>query len=267
MFPIPILNCESIRIPLKTGQDTYFFRTAGALTSERIAAITIPHGANSPGSFPDGETVIDPSQVYISLVDIDGNVLYSNIPGSQFSANSLNYPAIDRVIDWERSYIKVSGTPQYLILDDTVFTCNVFTRSAASAKQPRLNYYAIDLPVVAGQTNHIEFTNRLQALRGRNIYGVALPVYAFSQTQQNPYTGTISLYSTDESRFIDRAFLDNFRMSDLSFVPDPEIRTILSHRSLGMFIEPTPIDFERSYMNVYIPETTLNLITIILIYE
>lgn len=267
MFPNTIKNCEHIRIKLRTNQDTYFFRTAGALTHEPILSLSVPFGSNDSGYYPEGETVIPPSLIYITLIDTDGNVLYNNLPGSAFSSNSIDLIRIGRVIDWERSYIKIAGSPFGAKLDDMVFSCNVFSGSAFIPAPKLPNYYSIEIPVMPGEVNRIEFTNRLNALKTRKIYGVVFPQYVFGKTSSYLFAGSISLYSRDHTRFFERMNIDPLLLRYTGETTIGYLKSLFDNDSINLYIEPTVIDFERSYMEVFVPANGLNFIKLVFIYE
>lgn len=267
MFPNTIQNCEHIRIKLQTNKDTYFFRTAGALTHEPILSLSIPFGSNDSGYYPEGETVIPPSLLYITLIDTDGNVLYNNLPGSAFAANSLDLIRIGRVIAWERSYIKIAGIPPGEKIDDMVFSCNVFSGSDFIPAPKRPNYYSIEIAVTPGEVNRIDFTNRLNALKSRKIHGVVFPQYVFSKTVLYLFSGNISLYSRDHTRFFERMNIDPLLLRYTGESSIGYLDSLVENNSINLYIEPTVIDFERSYMEVFIPDNGLNFIKIVFIYE
>ncbi len=248
MYPFVFSACDFVQINLKSGQNTYFFKTAGSLTKQQIKTVSIPSL-----SFATQEmSSIDPYYVYITLFDTDGNVLHNNTPASYFSAATIDQPEINKVIDWERSYIKIMDVPDDFDLNKLHFFMNVFIGSCSQDHfSKKENYYSVTIhntnPDGTGYFT-MPFQNILNALRGHRISGILL------NTVPSYVVGYLNLYPLDSDRFFTRMDINNF----LFFAPkalypafeDPELLRFYDRRCVRKYIVPTLFDFEKSNIEV-----------------
>lgn len=250
MYPFVFSSCDFVQIKLTVGQNTYFFKTAGSLTNRKIKSISIPSLSYSA----DDLSSIDPAVVYITLIDKDGNIIHNNTPVLYFSSASLDLIRIDRVIDWERSYIKIIDTPDF-DLNELSFFMNVYsddqTDEAAALLPLKENYFSVTIkntnPDGVGYFT-MTFDKILNALRGKKITGILLNVIP------SYVVGFITLYPLDQTRVLNRIDISNF----LFFAPksfygnsqNPELLRYYDRRCVRKYITPVQIDFEKSNIEV-----------------
>lgn len=241
MTPLVIESCDFVRIRLKAGQTTYFFKTAGALTGKKISAISIPTLGFLSGSL----AMIDPSRVYITLIDIDGNIIFNNSPAILFSSASIEIIPIDRVIDWERSYIKVMEGGSVSI-DTLSFFANVFTcpEGKPGIISGNEKYYTLPIEFSADSVTHIPLRNKLNALEGRKIKGAVMYMIP------NLVSGYISLYPYDRSRFIERLELSNLVVWAVPVFNSSILEIDMNRRCIHTYFDPVEIDFDRSEIEI-----------------
>lgn len=260
MSPFVFDSCDFVQVPLKNGQTTYFFKTAGSLTGKKILSVSIP----SLGFVTVGKAMIDPSQVYITLIDIEGNIIHNNTPAAVFSSGSLDVLPINRIIDWERSYIKIMDLYADSLASFSFFL-NVYSARADYPLKPSVkkdNYYSIRLDYAADRVNHISFSNRLNALRNKKIKSVMI----FGEP--NIISGFITLYPYDRSRLIERWDISNLMIWNIPMSLSERINTEFDRRAIRSYFTPTEIDFDRSSIEI-IPrkDSTQTAIFITFIYE
>lgn len=257
MYPFVFSSCDFVQIKLTVGQNTYFFKTAGSLTKKQIKSVSIPSlSYDSPKL-----SSIDPSYVYITLIDTDGNLIHNNTPASYFSAATLDQPEINKVIDWERSYIKIMDVPEAFDLNKLHFFMNVFTGSCSQDNfSKKENYYSVTIhnPNPDGTGYFVmPFDRILNALRGYKISGILL------NTVTSYVVGFVNLYPLDSDRFFNRMDITNFLFfASKAMYPDtedPEILRFYDRRSIRKYIVPTKFDFEKSNIEVYTGVESFNL--------
>ena len=201
-----------------------YFPASSHLQGKNIHAIMINDdvmGTDITGDY----TLDDTDNTYITLYDISGKMIFDRLPLMMLSTSRTNYFIIDRVIDWERSFIEKLGSIDYDNITAVFFSVFINGQSKSPQKDPE-NIYTLTYPV-SNTAETILFKN-FHALNGKKISRITL-------NDADHVNGYLTLVPKDKKRYINNLPL-SFFYTDWSYNID--IR----------YINPVEIDWDRSYL-------------------
>lgn len=201
-----------------------YFPASSHLQGKNIHAIMINDdvmGTDITGDY----TLDDTDNTYITLYDISGKMIFDRLPLMMLSTYRTNYFIIDRVIDWERSFIEKLGSIDYDNITAVFFSVFINGQSKSPQKDPE-NIYTLTYPV-SNTAETILFKN-FHALNGKKISRITL-------NDADHVNGYLTLVPKDKKRYINNLPL-SFFYTDWSYNID--IR----------YINPVEIDWDRSYL-------------------
>ena len=113
-----INNIDTIRIPLYANKNIYYFPENNNLIGKTINNIYVIEGKitnlstgriirNSVKDPYNDLTILEPNQAYLTLYDIDNNIIVNNIELSYFVKNKATIIDINSKINWKNSYINI----------------------------------------------------------------------------------------------------------------------------------------------------------------
>ena len=170
-------------------------------------------------------TLDDTDNSYITLYDISGKMIFDRLPLMMLSTSRTNYFIIDRVIDWERSFIEKLGFIDYDNITAVFFSVFINGQSKAPKKDPE-NIYTLTYPV-SNTAETILFKN-FHALNGKKISRITL-------NDAYHVNGYLTLVPKDKKRYINNLPLSFFY-------------THWSYNIDILYINPVEIDWDRSYL-------------------
>ena len=215
-------SCDFIQMIVNDNR--IYFPASSHLQGKNIHAIMINDhvmGTDITGDY----TLDDTDNTYITLYDISGKMIFDRLPLMMLSTSRTNYFIIDRVIDWERSFIEKLGSIDYDNITAVFFSVFINGQSKAPKKDPE-NIYTLTYPV-SNTAETILFKN-FHALNGKKISRITL-------NDADHVNGYLTLVPKDKKRYINNLPL-SFFYTDWSYNID--IR----------YINPVEIDWDRSYL-------------------
>lgn len=217
-----IYSCDFIQMIVNDNR--IYFPASSHLQGKNIHAIMINDdvmGTDITGDY----TLDDTDNTYITLYDISGKMIFDRLPLMMLSTSRTNYFIIDRVIDWERSFIEKLGSIDYDNITAVFFSVFINGQSKSPQKDPE-NIYTLTYPV-SNTAETILFKN-FHALNGKKISRITL-------NDADHVNGYLTLVPKDKKRYINNLPL-SFFYTDWSYNID--IR----------YINPVEIDWDRSYL-------------------
>lgn len=215
-------SCDFIQMIVNDNR--IYFPASSHLQGKNIHAIMINDdvmGTDITGDY----TLDDTDNTYITLYDISGKMIFDRLPLMMLSTSRTNYFIIDRVIDWERSFIEKLGSIDYDNITAVFFSVFINGQSKSPQKDPE-NIYTLTYPV-SNTAETILFKN-FHALNGKKISRITL-------NDADHVNGYLTLVPKDKKRYINNLPL-SFFYTDWSYNID--IR----------YINPVEIDWDRSYL-------------------
>lgn len=215
-------SCDFIQMIVNDNR--IYFPASSHLQGKNIHAIMINDdvmGTDITGDY----TLDDTDNSYITLYDISGKMIFDRLPLKQLSTSNTNYYIIDRVIDWERSFIEKPLDPLDTVTSAVFFSVFINGQSKAPKKDPE-NIYTLTYPV-SNTAETILFKN-FHALNGKKISRITL-------NDADHVNGYLTLVPKDKKRYINNLPL-SFFYTHWSY--DIDIR----------YINPVEIDWDRSYL-------------------
>lgn len=261
-------NVDFIQLTVNPGDARVYFPTSTHLQGKKILSMEfLANDAIGPGSvygldlsnrFP----IIYSSSIYVTLYDIDGNLIVDSLFfGYLTTSFGAEFPVIDLVIDWERSFITVSDPVQ----QTSVIFFSVYLGEKNSVNPVQRNLYNLPISISPDQLEYSLY-RKVQALEGRKITGVyylenrgnGIPDKALYQE-----FGYLYLVPKDKSRYINYI--------PLQFISGLNFTSIYNnYRSVSLqqkFIEPVEIDFNRSKILIRSTCTDIRTLNLSFYYE
>ena len=130
-------SCDFIQMIVNDNR--IYFPASSHLQGKNIHAIMINDdvmGTDITGDY----TLDDTDNTYITLYDISGKMIFDRLPLMMLSTSRTNYFIIDRVIDWERSFIEKLGSIDYDNITAVFFSVFINGQNK-SPKRPRKYLY------------------------------------------------------------------------------------------------------------------------------
>lgn len=267
MKPLFIHNVDFIQLLMPVDEVITYFPVSTHLQGKVIHTfhflLSPEGGVDLSSKYP----IASPASAFVTLYDVDGNLIVDKYPIIYFSpAYRGSTPVIDRVIDWERSFIYWADRGDSS--GNKVTTCmyfSVFVGAGGAHIPDMVNQYSIDLPVASG-IGEISLYKRVQALADKRIVGV---YYAcdFSLYMQQAYPPVNSfLYLVPKSqpdRYIN--YISLISLLNRAYNMTGESVTTWFYQTV--YFDPLHIDFDRSKILVRDPKTTSKSIKLTFYYE
>ena len=265
MKPLFIHNVDFIQLLMPVDEVITYFPVSTHLKDKVIHTLhfTIStSGVDLSAKYPLAST----ASAFITLYDVDGNIIVDKYPIIYFTpVYRGSTPVIDRVIDWERSFIYWSNRSDYL--GNKVTTCmyfSVFVGAEKSQIPDMVNQYSIELPITSG-ISEISLYNQLQAIAEKKIIGVyyACDFSSYLQQPESPVNSFLYLVPVQADRYINYISMESLLNRAYNLVGN--IVTTWYYQTV--FLNPICIDFNRSKILVRDPKTTSKSIKLTFYYE
>lgn len=250
MTPFIILDSvDFIQIPVTDTR--VYFPASSHLLGKNIQTITLNtelDGTDITGNYQ----IFDPENCFITLFDIDGNLIFDKLPLYMLSNENSEIYTINKEVDFERSYIDVNRGEN----PEAALFFNVFISEYDKQHKPQNNcriksvllfagayisgctineqekIYSLSFPV-SNQPADISFKG-MYALTGKKINRITL------SNTNGKVNGYFLIVPKEGNRYINNLALNHL----YGYNKDP----------LPRFIEPISIDFDRTY--IYIRPTS-----------
>lgn len=218
MFSID--SCDFIQMVVNDNR--IYFPASSHLQGKNIHAIMI--NDNSYGMDVTGNYQLSVVyNCYITLFDIYGDLIFDRMPLMQLTTSTMNQYIIDKVVDWERSFIE--KTDNYFPEGYSVLFFSIFIngKSKLPKKDPE-NIYTLTYPV-SNNPDTILFKN-FHALNGKKISRITI-------NSISKINGYLTLVPKDKKRYV-----NNLPLSFWGGTANHLLR----------YINPIEVDFDRSYL-------------------
>lgn len=266
MKPLFIHNVDFIQLLMPVDEVITYFPVSTHLQDKVIHTLHFlvsTGGVDLSAKYP----ISSPASAFITLYDVDGNLIVDKYPIIYFTpVYRGSTPVIDRVIDWERSFIywadRGDGSGNK---ETTCMYFSVFVGGGDAHIPDMVNQYSIELPITSG-ISEISLYNRLQAIAEKKITGVYY-AWDFSLYLQQPdplvnsYLYLVPKSQTD--RYINYISL----VSLLNRSYDMTAKSVTAWFYQTVYLDPIHIDFNRSKILVRDPKTTSKSIKLTFYYE
>lgn len=266
MKPLFIHNVDFIQLLMPVDEVITYFPVSSHLQGKKIHTLHLNlffNGLDLSGKYP----LVASFNAYITLYDIEGNLIIDKYPSIYFT----NYytgstPVIDRIIDWEKSFIY--WTDRKDGSGNKITTCMYFSVFIGDEAfpVPALNkQYAITLPV-ASNISEISLYNKLQAIAGKKITAVYYDLDASLYMTNTEQPVNAYLYLVPESP--SNRYINNIPLLSLMNRTYQIINKAFSFWFYQtIYLEPTYIDFNRSKIFVRNIQNDAKTIKLIFYYE
>lgn len=201
-----------------------YFPASSHLQGKNIHAIMINDdvfGTDVTGNF----NLEDTDNAYITLYDISGELIFNRLPLQMLSTQKTNYYIINRIVDWQRSFIQKATSFPVDVKNAIFFTVFINGKSKAP-KHEAENIYTLTY-AVSNTPETITFKN-FHALNGKKISRITL-------NDKDTVNGYLTLVPKDKRRYINNL--------PLSYLYDK-----LEYQIDLRYINPVEIDWDRSYL-------------------
>lgn len=266
MKPLFIHNVDFIQLLMPVDEVITYFPVSTHLRGKKIHTLHFnpsTSGVDLSAKYP----LSTPSSAFITLYDVDGNLIVDKFSIMYFTAvYGGSTPIIDRVIDWERSFIYWENRGDNT--GNKVTTCmyfSVFLGEGENQIPNMINQYSIELPIISG-ISEISLYNQLQAIANKKITGV---YYAFdfslylqqTDIQVNSFLYLVPKYQAD--RYINYISLTSLINRPYNITGN----ALTSWFCQTVYLDPLYINFNRSKILVRDPKTTSKSIKLTFYYE
>ena len=266
MKPLFIHNVDFIQLLMPVDEVITYFPVSTHLQGKVIHTLHFlmsTGGVDLSAKYPLAST----ASAFITLYDVDGNIIVDKYPIIYFTpVYRGSTPVIDRVIDWERSFIywadRGAGS------GNKVTTCmyfSVFVGEGNKQIPNMLNQYSIELPIPSG-ISEISLYNRLQAIADKTITGIyyAFDFSLYMQTQNQYVNSFLYIVPKDQpDRYINYIPMES--LVNRSYIITGG--SVTSWFFQSVYFDPLHIDFNRSKILVRDPKTTSKSIKLTFYYE
>ncbi len=266
MKPLFIHNVDFIQLLMPVDEVITYFPVSTHLRGKKIHTL---HFLISPGGVDLSAKyeIVSPSSAFITLYDVDGNLIVDKFSIIYFTpVYRGNTPTIDRVIDWERSFIYWANRGDSA--GNKVTTCmyfSVFFGEGENQIPNMLNQYSIELPIISG-ISEISLYNQLQAIADKKITGVyyACDFSIYMQHPEQPVNSFLYLVPKDQTnRYIN--YISMISLINRVYNINGESGSTWFYQTV--YLNPIYIDFNRSKILVRATKTASKSIKLTFYYE